>query len=93
MTQSYEIRNLDCAACGVKIETAIRKLPGVSRAVVDFATLRLHLEATDLERVCAEIKTGQRLELGPLHLSAGPADLALYRRAGDALPAFFAVRP
>jgi len=56
MTTAYNIKGLDCASCGAKIEAAINKLPGVSHAVVDFANLRLHLTAEDLERVRSEIK-------------------------------------
>jgi Cd2+/Zn2+-exporting ATPase len=55
-TTSYAIKGLDCASCALKIETALKKLPGVTHAAVDFANLRLHLEATDLERVREEIK-------------------------------------
>lgn len=40
----------------MKIENAIKKLPGVTYAAVDFGSLRLHLAATDLDRVRAEIK-------------------------------------
>jgi Cd2+/Zn2+-exporting ATPase len=53
---SYPIKGLDCASCGLKIENAIKKLPGVTYAAVDFANLRLHLRATDLDRVRDEIK-------------------------------------
>jgi Cd2+/Zn2+-exporting ATPase len=53
---TYAIRGLDCASCGLKIENVIKKLPGVSYAAVDFANLRLHIEAEDLDRVRAEIK-------------------------------------
>lgn len=56
MTTSYVIKGLDCASCGLKIEDAIKKLPGVSYASVDFANLRLHLKAADMERVRNEIK-------------------------------------
>ena len=56
MTTAYQIRGLDCAACGAKIEDAVRNLPGVSYAVVDFANLRLHLDTIDLERVRGAIK-------------------------------------
>jgi Zn2+/Cd2+-exporting ATPase len=56
MATAYNIKGLDCASCGLKIETAIKKLPGVSYAVVDFANLRLHLETADFERVRAEIR-------------------------------------
>ena len=55
-TISYAIKGLDCVSCALKIENAIKKLPGVTYAAVDFANLRLHLEATDLERVREEIK-------------------------------------
>ncbi len=55
MTTAYSIKGLDCASCGA-IEDAIKKLPGVSYAVVDFANLRLHLETADVERVRSEIK-------------------------------------
>jgi Cd2+/Zn2+-exporting ATPase len=53
---SYPIKGLDCAACGLKIENALKKLPGVAYAAVDFAGSRLHLVATDLARVRIEIK-------------------------------------
>jgi Zn2+/Cd2+-exporting ATPase len=56
MTTAYQIKGLDCAACGAKIEDAVKNLPGVSYAVVDFANLRFHLDAVDLERVRSEIK-------------------------------------
>ena len=56
MTTSYDIKGLDCASCGLKIEHAIKKLPGVTHAVVDFANLRLHLEAADPAGVFDAIK-------------------------------------
>jgi Cd2+/Zn2+-exporting ATPase len=56
VASSYPIKGLDCASCGLKIENAIKKLPGVTYAAVDFANLRLHLEATDMDRVRDEIK-------------------------------------
>ena len=56
MTTAYQIKGLDCAACGAKIEDAVKNLPGVSYAVVDFANLRFHLDTSDLERVRSEIK-------------------------------------
>ncbi len=57
MTKAYQIKGLDCAACGAKIEKAIRQLPGVSHAVVDFANLRLHLETNNLDNVIDKIKS------------------------------------
>ena len=56
MRTTFRIQGLDCAVCGLKVENAIRKLPGVSHAAVDFANLRLHLDATDVGLVRAEIR-------------------------------------
>jgi Zn2+/Cd2+-exporting ATPase len=56
MTTVYQIQGLDCAACGAKLENAVKKLPEVSYAVLDFANLRLHLDTVDIERVRSEIK-------------------------------------
>jgi Cd2+/Zn2+-exporting ATPase len=55
MTTSYRISGLDCASCGLKIENAIKKLPGVQGAAVDFANLRLILDAADASAVLQEI--------------------------------------
>jgi len=74
MTTAYRIKGLDCASCGAKIEDAVNKLPGVSHAVVDFANLRLHLRAEDLERVRSEIN---RIDPGvEILTSADAADKA-----------------
>ena len=47
MKKTYRLENLDCAHCAAKMETAIRKLPGVTAASVNFLALRLTLEAED----------------------------------------------
>jgi Zn2+/Cd2+-exporting ATPase len=60
---SYRLENIDCAMCALKIEDALKKLPGVQFASVDFANQRLHLEADNPARVQAEIK---RVEPGAL---------------------------
>ena len=56
MLTTFRIQGLDCAVCGLKIENAIRTLPGVSHAAVDFANLRLHLDANDFGLVRDEIR-------------------------------------
>jgi len=38
---------VDCAACAVKMEDAIKKIPGVSDASINFMTQKLMLEASD----------------------------------------------
>jgi Zn2+/Cd2+-exporting ATPase len=71
---SFIIENIDCPTCALKIEEALRRLPGVSYAAVDFANQRLHLEADDLGPVRSEIK---RIEpdvtLRPFDAAAAPA--------------------
>ncbi|HSO18544.1 MAG TPA: heavy metal translocating P-type ATPase [Desulfosarcina sp.] len=75
MTTAYRIKGLDCAACGAKIEDAVKRLPGVSHAVVDFANLRLHLDAVDLERVRSEIRRiDPEVDIVPPQAAAGGVD-------------------
>jgi Cd2+/Zn2+-exporting ATPase len=57
----FSIENIDCPMCALKIEKALKKLPGVTFAAIDFTNQRLHLEADDLAPVRAEIK---RMEPG-----------------------------
>jgi Zn2+/Cd2+-exporting ATPase len=52
----FSIENIDCPVCASKIEAALKKLPGVAFAAIDFANQRLHLEADDLVSVRAEIR-------------------------------------
>jgi Cd2+/Zn2+-exporting ATPase len=51
----FRIQNLDCAACGAKIEQELKKTGGVEDAVVDFANLTLHLKASDVSRALAAV--------------------------------------
>ena len=59
----YRIRNLSCAHCAAVMEEKIRKLPGVSDAVVVYATKQLRLAADNPEarldqirRVCMSVE-------------------------------------
>jgi cation transport ATPase len=58
MTTAYQINGLDCATCGAKIEDAVRKLPDVSYAVVDFANQRIYLDTTELIGRCGTWRVG-----------------------------------
>lgn len=40
-TREYDIHNLDCAHCGIKIESEVSSMPGVSSAALDFVNKRL----------------------------------------------------
>jgi Zn2+/Cd2+-exporting ATPase len=86
-TNSYRLNGLDCASCGVRMEGIIKKLPGVTFAAVDFANMRLHLEAADPERVLEEIKRIEpEVEVLPAgHRAAMEADHAGGFRPGREL--------
>ncbi len=45
MTKRFQLIDLDCANCAAKMETAIRKIPGVQEASVSFMTQRLTITA------------------------------------------------
>ena len=71
MKKTYKLKDLDCAACGAKMERAIRKLDGVQDATVNFIAQKLTITA-DEERidelaekaaaVCRKIEPNCRLE-------------------------------
>jgi len=60
--KKFKLDEIDCANCAAKLETAIRKLPGVDAAAVSFLTQKMTLEAADdvfedvLDRVDALIR-------------------------------------
>lgn len=47
MKKVWKLQELDCANCAAKMENAIRKIPGVQSASVNFMTQKLTLEAED----------------------------------------------
>lgn len=47
MKKVFRLNNLDCANCAAKMEAAIGKLDGVTKATVSFMTQRLTLEVED----------------------------------------------
>lgn len=47
MKKTYRLKNLECAHCAAKIETAIGKLEGVTGVSVNFMTQKLTLEAPE----------------------------------------------
>ena len=52
----YRIENLGCANCAAKMEEKIRKLPGVEKASITFATRQLRLEARNPESLLPQIQ-------------------------------------
>ena len=47
MKKAYKMRDLDCANCAAKMESAIQKLPGVTDASVSFMAQKMTVEAED----------------------------------------------
>ncbi len=63
MRKSFKLQDLDCANCAAKMEDAIGKIDGVSKATVSFMTQKLTLVADDkrfddivdeAQRICAK---------------------------------------
>ncbi len=47
MKKTYKLIDLDCANCAAKMEEAIKKLPNVTSASVNFLSQKMTLEAPD----------------------------------------------
>lgn len=45
MKKTFKLIDLDCANCAAKMETAIKKLPGVEDASVSFMTQKMTIDA------------------------------------------------
>ena len=64
--QRFSVKNLDCVSCAAKIEQGLNALDGVDEAVLDFASLSLHLKTKDVARVLEEVrKLEPEIELVP----------------------------
>ena len=59
MKKKFKLQDLDCANCAAKMEDAIRRLPGVTDATVNFMMQKLIIEADD-ERFDAVLDDVQR---------------------------------
>ncbi len=47
MKKRFELEDLDCANCALKMENAIRKIDGVKDVSVSYMTQKMTLEADD----------------------------------------------
>ncbi|HAK57690.1 MAG TPA: heavy metal transporter [Lachnospiraceae bacterium] len=47
MKKKFNLQDLDCANCAAKMEEAIKKIPGVTDASVNFMTQKMMIEAPD----------------------------------------------
>ena len=75
VTEKYHVKNLDCANCAAKIESGLKKLDGIDDATLDFASLTLHVRATDPSRVPEAVRQIEPdVELVPKDGRKKPAD-------------------
>lgn len=67
MTKKFRMQDLDCANCAAKMETLIRKIPGVEDASMNFMMQKLTLTADDdrfeeivreAQKVCTKVDSG-----------------------------------
>ena len=59
MKKTYKLRDLDCANCAAKMESAINKLPQVETATVSFCTQKMtvtYAEGVDEAEALAQIQ-------------------------------------
>jgi Cd2+/Zn2+-exporting ATPase len=54
-SRRFELRNLDCANCAAKIEKGLNEREDFENAVVDFATLSLHIKSSNVAQVIAAV--------------------------------------
>lgn len=47
MKKNYKLKDLDCAHCAAKMETAIKKIKGVNDATISFMTQKLTVDAEE----------------------------------------------
>ena len=55
-TEIFNVKNIDCASCAAKIENGLKAVDGVNDAVLDFASLTLHVRAKDITRIVEEVR-------------------------------------
>lgn len=56
MKKVFKMQDLDCAHCAGKMEEAINKIDGVTKATINFMAMKLTIEAEkeDMERILDE---------------------------------------
>ena len=70
MKKKFKMQDLDCANCAQKMEDAIKKIPGVTDASVNFMTQKMTVEADDekfddimkeVQTVCSKVEPDCRI--------------------------------
>lgn len=65
MKKTYKLEDLDCANCAAKMETAIKKIKGVTNASVSFLTQKMTVETDgdSLDEIMKEaVKVCKKIE-------------------------------
>lgn len=59
MKKRFELEDLDCANCALKMEEAIRKIEGVNDVTVSFMTQKMTVDADDgrFDQIMKEVVT------------------------------------
>ncbi len=72
MKKTFELEDLDCAACAAKIEAAIAKIDGVKSASVNYIMQKMTIEADDADfdgilkkvtKLCRRLEPDMRIKL------------------------------
>ena len=62
MTKTYKIE-VDCAACALKCEEAIKKVLGVEDCSINFMTQKMTIEADDIDKIYKKVlKAAKKVE-------------------------------
>jgi len=74
-TEIFHVKNIDCASCAAKIENGLKAVDGINDAVLDFASLTLHVKATDNIRILEAVrKIEPEVELVPKSEKTAPPE-------------------
>jgi len=63
--EKFNVKGLDCAVCAAKIEQGLNRLDGVETAVLDFASLTLHIRTSSVARVLDAVR--RKISMGQQH--------------------------
>ena len=74
-TEIFNVKNIDCASCAAKIENGLKSVDGVHDAVLDFASLTLHVKTEDIKRIIDEVrKIEPEVEIVPKSEKSAPQE-------------------
>ena len=72
MKKVFKVKDLDCANCAAKMEAAIKKLPGITDAKVNFMMQKMTIESDvedfdalmkEVAKVCAKVEPDMEIIL------------------------------